>query len=242
MEIQNAPLITTFLSALALSTTSFGGSLDLGADFQAGQVASAAEVNAKFQAIEDAINTIQDQLDGTHCSNGDVVGDYKLIELSVGRGGGDNFLHSEHEHLKADFCFQANGSVRTFNAEDTFMKFVEASGPQSAADPKNPVEVVRIESSNNDPNLLESFSGTYALSGGCRLDITVNNETFKIHMNSALTMGVGVGGGKNELCENYDTLGECDSNSSRDVGDSHHAELFVLVKKGPGATYCSSLQ
>ena len=204
--------------------------------FVAGTPASASEVNANFQALVTAINDLQQTLASTTCSSLTSDLDFKLLSFGVGLGAGDSFLHSESGIGEIDACLKADGNLAL---QGTLEVFTEVNGPQNLAEAIHH----EIAETGNDPEG-DLVSGTipYTLNTDCSIVVAASaidaDTDLTVHMNPALTMGVGLLTEKMELCNDGS---DCNSGSGADVGDAYFKEMIVMVRKGPGATFCASL-
>jgi hypothetical protein len=214
MDIKKSFLPVLFLILLVNELSA--GNLDLGDDLIPGSPAVASDVNAKFQAIEDAINAIQDQLSGLNCSTAtEVDGEYRFIYMSVGVGWANDksFAHNSSTSASGDICFSGDGS---FTGIDRSLQYVEVAD-------EAPVRT-------SIDNELETFSGTYTVGSDCSITLTEPEALTTFYMNPSLTIGAAQVIEQESLCNTENCTAADDP-----VGVSHHGDLVLLVKKGPGS-------
>ena len=231
------------LLAFGAAISAFYGPAVIAADvtvphqFTAGTVAQAEQVNENFQALADAINSINQRLSQSACAEPITTDlDYKFVYLGVGVGGGANFVHVENDSSTADVCLKTDGTF-VYQGRSTF--YTEINGPQPTV--SELIEHVEATTGNDPGGELETFTFNYQLNADCSLDLIPLNQgdpELTIQMDRSLSMGVGATPEKAELCEGGN---ECSPTDEEYRGDSYLADMFILLRKGEGATFCSSL-
>ena len=224
---------TLVISGLLQIHTAYSADVSVPHTFAAGSPAVAAQVNENFQTLANAINTLSARIYGTSCSSAITQDtDFAIISFGVGIGAGANFLHTETDLIKGDVCIKTDGSLK-FSGKS--YKYVEVNGP--SADINQAIHTYDAIPGNDPQGELENLTGTYTLNSACELAINIDGDSIIMNMNSSLTMGVGGTGEKNELCNDGS---DCAPGSGPDVGDSYFRDIILLVRKGSGATFCST--
>jgi hypothetical protein len=231
-----AKLIALAISIASLTPTSPALASDAAVPhtFVAGTPASAAEVNANFQALVDEINALKAAIGATACGTVDAALDYEVISFGVGIGAANNALYNEAGVIRNDACLKPDG---TLQIQGTLDSYTWTFGPLP-----NGNEAINhsfAEPGNDPEGELGTETLSYTLDTDCSLVVPIpDGGTLKVQMDRGLNMGVGVLTEKNELCSDGS---DCASGSGADIGDNYYHELVVLVRKGAAASYCASL-
>jgi len=247
----NKRLLTSIIS-IALSSPALADSPSYPVsttDFTAGTPAVADDVNANFATLVGAVNDLHDRVadlekkdDGSLCgslTDGHLAENtvYKLMLFNQSAGIQDNDGAASSSELimeveKADICLGSNGNFEiAFHLEKEGMleSYTEAS---VGSEPYFAELDYQAKQYSSTPNYTDLLTGTYAVTSGCRLDITPTGESVVYaHGTPDMHSFIGVQAVKEDICS---TDSPCTSGDANDIGDAHFQEIFVLTKKGTG--------